>query len=70
MGFGTATHLLGVRQDDPPAQRRKPRMFASENPTSSPETPYTLDFCLWLNRNFDGLVEARNNYLLFEFATW
>jgi len=57
-------------REEPPAQRRKPRMYASANPIVSPETPYTLDFCQWLHRNFDGIVEARNNYLLFEFSTW
>lgn len=45
---------------EPPANRRKPRVFATVDMTPSPETPYTLDFCMWLHRNFDTLKDVVN----------
>jgi len=42
--------------EDEPANRRKPRMYSSFQQLS-PANPYPLDFCLWLQRNFDFLLE-------------
>ena len=39
-------------------------------PQRSDKCPYPLEFCRWLHRNFDGLVEAINSHRLFEFETW
>lgn len=54
---------------DPPADRRKPRTYASLKPGVDC-TEYPLDFCLWLHRNFEGLVHAINAHRLFEFEAW
>lgn len=51
------------------ATRRKPRMYASFE-FGRDEHPYPLDFCMWIHRNFDGLVTAINTYTLFEYVTW
>jgi hypothetical protein len=53
----------------PPADRRKPRTYASLKPgIDCAECP--LDFCLWLHRNFDGLVIAINGNRLGTFQAW
>jgi hypothetical protein len=56
---------------DPPSNisQRKPRMFATFD-LKKGGYDYSLDFCLWLHRNFDGLVHAINTHTLFEFDTW
>jgi hypothetical protein len=50
-------------REEPPADRRKPRVFSSANPTESPEMPYPVDFCIWLQsegfgNNRRALIEA------------
>lgn len=50
-------------KEEPPANRRKPRMYSSANPTESVKTPYDLDFCQWLQsegfgNNRRALIEA------------
>ena len=61
--LGTMASIERQAQEDNFVNRRKPRMFASENPVSSPETPYHLDFCAWLQseafgNNRRALIEA------------
>ena len=75
----------GVQQDNLPSfytgierkawednlvNRRKPRMYATTDLSPSKPTDITLDFCFWLSRNFDGLVEAINAGTLHSFSTW
>lgn len=55
MNSGTQLGTAGYRPDDPIANRRKPRMFASENPTVSPSTPYDLEFCIFLQSEGFGI---------------
>jgi len=72
MELGTRTALTGIERkawEDSLANRRKPRVYASFE-FSANQCPYPLEFCRWLHRNFDGLVEAINSYRLFEFETW
>ena len=59
----TGVSLTGIERqalEDNLANRRKPRVFSTPNATESPESPYTLDFCLWLHRTFDALVAEIN----------
>ncbi len=56
-------------QEENIANRRKPRMYASFD-FGSDESPYPLDFCMWLHRNFDGLVLAINAGTLHTYDTW
>lgn len=57
MSFSGAQLGLLNKIADPPANRRKPRQFATVDMSPSPETPYTLDFCMWLHRAFDVLLD-------------
>jgi hypothetical protein len=72
MELGTQTGRTGIERkawEDSLANRRKPRVYASFE-FGSDKCLYPLDFCFWLHRNFDGLVEAINTYRLFEYDTW
>ena len=40
------------------ANRRKPRMYTTLATGAFEDCPYPLDFCVWLHRNFDGLLTA------------
>lgn len=55
---------------DKDAERRLPRTYSSLDTAKKFDSPYTLDFCFWLARNFDGLVAAINGYKLFEFMDY
>ena len=59
MNLGTA-QLTGIERqalEDNRVNRRQPRMYSSVNTDPSPETPYTLDFCQWVHREFDTLLD-------------
>lgn len=60
MSFSGVQLGLLNKLEDPPANRRKPRQFATVDMTPSPATPYTVDFCMWLHRNFDDLAHDAN----------
>jgi len=50
------TNFVENEDSDDPANRRKPRVYASfQQPTKS--NPYPLDFCIWLHDNYDALVQ-------------
>ena len=71
--IGSAIEMTGIERkayEDELANRRKPRMFSSTTLIGSPNTPYTLDFCPWLHRNFDAIVEAINADAVHSFSTW
>lgn len=72
MELGTQQQLTAIERitlEENVANRRKPRMYASFE-FGSDKSPYPLEFCFWLARNFDGLVAAINSNTLFEFQTW
>ena len=78
MGFGVQQSKLpgsftGIERkawEDDLANRRKPRMYASVDLTPSKPTDITLDFCAWLHRNFDALVESINAGTVHSYSTW
>lgn len=60
---------------EPPENRRKPRVYSSANPTGSPETPYHLEFCTWLQSDLFGkhrwiLLVAAGARWLADKPTW
>jgi len=57
-------------QKDDLANRRAPRVYATTTTGKCEPSPITLDFCLWLHRNFDGLVDAINERRLSIFLAW
>ena len=61
--IGTISGIERKALEDNLANRRKPRMFSSANSTSSPATPYHLDFCKWLQSE-----EFGNNRRMFLYA--
>ena len=72
LGFGqqTTTGIEKKFQDDDLANRRKPRMYTTLSGKQIFIPEYPLDFCIWLDRNFDMLVaemreaERKKNSLL------
>jgi len=48
------------RKPDGNANNRKPRVYADTNKPTI-EMPYPLDFCVWMQTNFDEVVELNNS---------
>jgi hypothetical protein len=56
--------ITGVKTKlvEPLVNRRKPRVYSSPNVTKATGTFYDLEFCLWLQHNFDNLLAHHREF--------
>ena len=60
--FGASSSLQDSTDKRLFTNNRKPRVYANTN-KPTPEYPYPLEFCIWMQNNFDEVIEYNTSVL-------